>query len=60
MLLGRLGGGDVGGRFFEVALVLLERAFNGTEKAVRRGNGSEDRMREYSGQLALYLLQDAS
>jgi hypothetical protein len=38
-------------------LVLLERAFNGTEKIVRRKDGSEERMREYSNQLGLTLLK---
>lgn len=38
-------------------LVLLERAFNGTEKLVRRRDGSEERMREYSDQLGLALLK---
>ena len=38
-------------------LVLLERAFNGTEKIVRRRDGSEERMREYSNQLGLALLK---
>lgn len=38
-------------------LVLLERAFNGTEKLVKRRDGSEERMREYSNQLGLTLLK---
>jgi hypothetical protein len=38
-------------------LVLLERAFNGTEKVVRHRDGSEERMREYSDRLALHLLK---
>lgn len=38
-------------------LVLLERAFNGTERVVRRRDGSEERMREYSDRLALHLLK---
>ncbi|HWI89244.1 MAG TPA: hypothetical protein VNS11_08410 [Sphingomicrobium sp.] len=38
-------------------LVLLERAFNGTEKVVSRRDGSEERMREYSNQLGLTLLK---
>jgi phage terminase small subunit len=37
--------------------VLLERAFNGTEKLVKRRDGSEERMREYSNQLGLTLLK---
>lgn len=38
-------------------LMLLERAFNGTEKVIRRRDGSEERMREYSDRLALMLLK---
>jgi len=38
-------------------LVLLERAFNGTEKLVIRRDGSEERMREYSNQLGMALLK---
>ena len=38
-------------------LVLLDRAFNGTEKVVKRRDGSEDRMLEYSNQLGLSLLK---
>ena len=38
-------------------LVLLERAFNGTEKVIPPQDGSEERMREYSNQLGLTLLK---
>lgn len=38
-------------------MVLLERAFVGTEKLVRRKDGSEERMVEYPNQLALTLLR---
>ena len=38
-------------------LVMLERAFNGTEKIIIRRDGSEERMREYSNQLGLTLLK---
>jgi hypothetical protein len=38
-------------------LVLLDRAFNGVEKVIRRKDGSEERMREYSNQLGLTLLK---
>lgn len=38
-------------------LVLLERAFNGTEKLVKRQGGSDERMREYSDRLGLALLK---
>ena len=38
-------------------LVLLERAFNGTEKLIKRRDGTEERMLEYSNQLGLQLLK---
>jgi hypothetical protein len=38
-------------------LVLLDRAFNGTEKILKRRDGSEERMLEYSNQLGLALLK---
>lgn len=38
-------------------LVLLDRAFNGTEKVVKRRDGSDERMVEYSNQLGLSLLK---
>ena len=38
-------------------LVLLERAFNGTERVVTKRDGSEERMREYPNNIALKLLQ---
>jgi hypothetical protein len=38
-------------------LVLLDRAFNGTEKVIRRRDGSEERMIEYSNQLGLQLFK---
>jgi len=38
-------------------LLLLDRALNGTEKIVRRKDGSEERMRDYSNQTALALLR---
>jgi hypothetical protein len=37
--------------------VLLDRALNGTEKVVKRRDGSEERMRDYSNQTALALLR---
>ena len=37
--------------------VLLERAFNGTERVVTKRDGSEERMREYPNQLGLALLK---
>jgi hypothetical protein len=38
-------------------LVLLDRAFNGTEKVIKRKDGSEERMLEYSNQMGLTLLK---
>lgn len=38
-------------------LVLLERAFNGTEKVLKRRDGSDERITEYSNQLGLTLLK---
>lgn len=38
-------------------LVMLDRALNGTEKIVVRKDGSEERMREYSNQVAMNLLK---
>ena len=38
-------------------LVLLDRTFNGTEKVIRRHDGTEDRMREYPNRLGLSLLK---
>ena len=43
--------------YSRLELVLLERAFNGTEKVVKRRDGSEERMTEYSNQLGLTLLK---
>lgn len=38
-------------------LVLLERAFNGTDKIVTRKDGSEERVREYPNSIAVQLLK---
>ena len=38
-------------------LVLLDRSLNGTEKVIRRHDGSEDRMREFPNRLGLSLLK---
>lgn len=38
-------------------LVLLERAFNGTQKLVKRRDGTDGKMREYSDRLGLTLLK---
>jgi hypothetical protein len=43
--------------YSRLELVLLDRAFNGTEKVVTRRDGSEERMVEYSNQLGLTLLK---
>jgi hypothetical protein len=37
--------------------VLLDRAFNGTERIVTRKDGGEERMREYPNQIAMNLLK---
>jgi hypothetical protein len=47
----------IGAAYQRLELVLLERAFNGTEKLVKRRDGSEERMREYSDRLGLTLLK---
>ena len=47
----------VGVAYQRLELVLLDRAFNGTEKVVTRKDGSEERMLEYSNQLGLALLK---
>jgi len=47
----------VSAAYQRLELVLLDRAFNGTEKVVRRRDGSEERMLEYSNQLGLTLLK---
>jgi len=47
----------IGIAYQRLELVLLDRAFNGTEKLVRRRDGSEERMLEYSNQLGLTLLK---
>ena len=47
----------IGAAYQRLELVLLDRAFNGTEKLVKRRDGSEERMLEYSNQLGLSLLR---
>lgn len=47
----------IGTAYQQLELVLLDRAFNGTEKLVKRRDGSEERMQEYSNQLGLTLLK---
>ena len=47
----------IGEAYHRLELVLLERAFNGTERLVIKRDGSEERMREYPNHIALKLLQ---
>jgi hypothetical protein len=47
----------IGVAYSRLELVLLDRAFNGTEKVTVRKDGSEERMREYPNHIALRLLQ---
>jgi hypothetical protein len=47
----------IGEAYQRLELMLLERAFNGTERIIRRRDGSEELMREYSARLALQLLK---
>lgn len=47
----------IGEAYQRLELMLLERAFNGTERIIRRRDGSEEFMREYSDRLALQLLK---
>lgn len=41
----------------QLELVLLDRAFNGTEKMIKRRDGNDEVMLEYSNQLGLSLLK---
>jgi hypothetical protein len=43
--------------YSRLELLLLDRAFNGTEKVTFRRDGSEERIREYPNHIALRLLQ---
>ena len=45
------------GAYSRLELVLLDRAFNGTEKLITRKDGSEERVREYPNGIALQLLK---
>lgn len=47
----------IGAAYQRLELVLLERTFHGTEKVIRRHDGSEDRMREYPNGVGLSLLK---
>ena len=47
----------IGAAYSRLEPMLLDRAFNGTEKVITRKDGSEERMLEYSNQLGLTLLK---
>ena len=47
----------IGLAYQKLELVLIERALNGTEKIVIKGEGREERMREYPNHIALQLLK---
>ena len=47
----------IGSAYHRLELALLDRAFNGSEKVIRRRDGSEDRLFEYPNQLGLQLLK---
>jgi hypothetical protein len=47
----------LGNAYRRLELVLLERAFDGTERVVTKRDGSEERMREYPNHIALQLLK---
>ena len=47
----------VGLAYHRLEMMLLERAFNGDVKVIRRRDGSEERMIEYPTQLGLQLLK---
>ena len=47
----------IGDAYRRLELVLLERAFNGTERVITKRDGSQERMREYPNHIALKLLQ---
>lgn len=47
----------LGTAYQRLELVLLERAFNGVEKPIRRRDGTDEVMREYSNQLGMALLK---
>ena len=47
----------IGVAYSRLEMMLLDRAFNGVEKVVRRKDGSEERMTGYSNQTALALLK---
>lgn len=49
--------GAIAVAYQQLELVLLERAFNGTEKVVKLGPGDAKVMREYSNSLAIALLK---
>lgn len=47
----------IGIAYQRLELAMLDRAFNGTDKVVKRRDGSEERVREVSNQLGMALLK---
>ena len=47
----------IGAAYQRLEMMLLVRAFDGTEKVIKRKDGSEERMMEYPNQLGLQLLK---
>jgi hypothetical protein len=47
----------IGVAYNRLELILLDRALNGTERIITRRDGSEERMVDYSNQVALTLLK---
>jgi len=47
----------IGVAYQRLELAMLDRAFNGTEKVMKRRDGSDERVREVSNQLGLSLLK---
>jgi hypothetical protein len=50
-------GDAIASAYHRLELALLDRAFNGSEKVMRRRDGTEERMLEYPNQLGLQLLK---
>ncbi|QIK79382.1 hypothetical protein G7077_11180 [Sphingomonas piscis] len=50
----------IGVAYQQLELALIERALVGTEKIVRRGDGSEEVMRDYPNAIAMTLLKTGS
>ena len=49
--------GAIGSAYQRLELALIERALIGTEKIIKRKDGSEERVREYPNAIALTLLR---